>query len=84
MQELRLWQKEWREENENIHRKVDNFWAEKMPEDRERRAALEEEKEKASSRPASGKRPMSGQRPASGKQLTPRSQSPREGSPRLG
>jgi hypothetical protein len=29
--ELRQWQREWREENENVKYKVDNFWKEKMP-----------------------------------------------------
>lgn len=31
IQELRVWQKEWREENANIRSKVDDFWAEKLP-----------------------------------------------------
>ena len=31
MQELRTWQKDWREENESIKTKVDDFWAKQMP-----------------------------------------------------
>ncbi len=29
--ELRVWQKDWREENENINSKVNTFWAKQMP-----------------------------------------------------
>lgn len=32
IQDLREWQKQWREENENIKNKVDDFWAKQMPE----------------------------------------------------
>ncbi len=32
MQELRQWQREWREENENISQKVSEFWDKQMPE----------------------------------------------------
>ena len=32
IQELRQWQREWRDENENIKNKVDDFWAKQMPE----------------------------------------------------
>ncbi|XP_074648516.1 IQ domain-containing protein K-like [Tubulanus polymorphus] len=32
IQELRVWQKEWKEINSNIRNKVDGFWAEAMPE----------------------------------------------------
>ena len=31
IQELRAWQREWREENENIKNKVEDFWAKQMP-----------------------------------------------------
>ena len=31
IQELRQWQKEWKEENSNIKNKVDDFWAKQMP-----------------------------------------------------
>jgi len=30
IQELRVWQKDWRQENENIRNKVEEFWADKM------------------------------------------------------
>lgn len=30
VQELRVWQKDWRAENENIRSKVEDFWADKM------------------------------------------------------
>ncbi|ELU06529.1 hypothetical protein CAPTEDRAFT_148275 [Capitella teleta] len=32
VQELRAWQKEWREENGSIKNKVDDFWTKQMPE----------------------------------------------------
>ena len=32
VQELRHWQRDWREENENIQNKVEDFWAKQMPE----------------------------------------------------
>jgi hypothetical protein len=35
--ELRQWQKDWREENENIRKKVDTFWEQKMPEEKRSR-----------------------------------------------
>ena len=31
MQELRIWQREWREENADIKKRVNSFWAKKMP-----------------------------------------------------
>ena len=30
IQELRVWQKDWRQENENIRNKVEEFWADKI------------------------------------------------------
>ena len=35
IQELRVWQREWREENANIRSKVEDFWAEKLPDSQE-------------------------------------------------
>ena len=35
IQELRSWQREWREENANIKDKVENFWKEHEPEHQE-------------------------------------------------
>lgn len=32
IQELRIWQREWREENANVTVKVSDFWAKQMPE----------------------------------------------------
>ncbi len=31
VQELRIWQKDWREENQNISKKVNEFWEKQMP-----------------------------------------------------
>ncbi|KAI0236234.1 IQ domain-containing protein K [Lamellibrachia satsuma] len=31
VQELRVWQREWRQETENIQKKVDSFWRRNMP-----------------------------------------------------
>ena len=33
IQELRIWQKEWRQETENISKKVDSFWRRNMPDE---------------------------------------------------
>ena len=33
VQELRVWQREWREENRGIQDRVSEFWDKKMPED---------------------------------------------------
>ena len=41
MQELRLWQKDWRDENESITNKVDEFWAKQMPESGENAEQVE-------------------------------------------
>lgn len=35
IQELRQWQKDWRQENENIRNKVDDFWAGKIDDKKE-------------------------------------------------
>lgn len=34
IQELRIWQREWRQETENIQKKVDSFWRRNMPNER--------------------------------------------------
>ncbi|XP_050392089.1 IQ domain-containing protein K isoform X1 [Patella vulgata] len=44
IQELRLWQKEWREENRGYDKKVNEFWESKMP-DNENTSVESEEKE---------------------------------------
>ena len=33
IQELRIWQREWRQETENIQKKVDSFWRRNMPDE---------------------------------------------------
>lgn len=42
VQELRQWQREWREINSNIQNRVNDFWESKMP-DRDKPLPVEEE-----------------------------------------
>ena len=65
IQELRVWQKEWREENENVNKKVKDFWDKQMPEGDQTTPNASEELIPGDDRPISVKSPAPSKSPQS-------------------